>query len=156
MVPGGAIVSGTVVMQDSQTPGYAVVGDPRSGEEAPGYAAVGGPGSLGDPAPIGIARGGQNLWVDPRMAAAGPRPGAGPYDPAVMPSSLIPPQSAMSGPGHDRPHVLSHLFGLPRFGRHWEEREAKRREQHASIAYDQPNQVVGELPASVVYGKNPH
>ena len=33
-----------------------------------------------------------------------------------------PPPAAMSGPGHDRPHIISHIFGLPKLGRHHEER----------------------------------
>ena len=34
----------------------------------------------------------------PRMAAGGPRPGSSPYDPAVMPSSMIPAQTALDSP----------------------------------------------------------
>ncbi len=157
---GPAMVTGPMVMNDprgvvvngSQEAGYAVIG-PGGPEDAAGYAIVGGPGSSAEPTPIGLARGGMNPWADPRMAAMSPRPGAGPYDPAVVPSALPPAQSAMSGPGHDRPHILSHVFSIPRFGAHREEREERQREKHAAIAYGDPTQKVTELPASVVYGK---
>jgi hypothetical protein len=93
------------------------------------------------------------MLPDPRMAGAMPRPGArgGPYDPAVMQSSVPSAPSAMSGPGHDRPHIISHIFGLPKLGKHHEERAEKKRAQHAAIAYGDPNEKVNELPASVVY-----
>jgi hypothetical protein len=156
LIQGGTIVPGSIVIQDAQGPGYAVVGGPGSPDQA-GYAVVGGgPAPGAEPTPIGVAKGTQYPWADPRMAAMPHRPGAGPYDPAVMPSSLPPPQTAMNGPGHDRPHLISHLFGLPKFGSYWRERDERRREQHASIAYDQPNQQVKELPASVVYGRSGH
>ena len=50
------------------------------------------------------------------MAAMGPRPGAGAYDPSVVPTSIPPAQVALAGPGHDRPHVIGHLLGIPKFG----------------------------------------
>jgi hypothetical protein len=59
----------------------------------------------------------------------------------------------MSGPGHDRPHVISHMLRIPKIGSHWQERQDKRREQHASIAYGEKDQKVSELPASMVYGR---
>jgi hypothetical protein len=153
--PGTVIAGGSMVIHDSQAPGYAVAGGPAVPGDVPGYAVVGGPSSsAGEPAPIGIARNAQYAGMDPRMAAVPRRPGAGPYDPSVMASSLPPPQTPMNGPGHDRPHIISHLLGLPRIGQHWQERDEKRREKHASIAYDQPNTVVTELPASAVYSKN--
>ena len=70
-----------------------------------------------------------------------------------MQSSIPPAPTAMSGPGHDRPHIISHVFGLPKLGKLHEERVEKRREQHAAIAYGDPNQKVTDLPASVVYGQ---
>jgi hypothetical protein len=87
------------------------------------------------------------------MAAAGAKPGAGPYDASVMPTALPPAQTALPGPTHNRPHVIGHLLGLPQFGQARRERDAKAREKHAAIAYDQSNRDVTELPASVVYGK---
>jgi hypothetical protein len=87
------------------------------------------------------------------MAAMGRRPGAGPYDPSVVPTAIPPAQVAIEGPGSNRPHIVSHLFGLPQFGRHWRERQDKDRQKHAAIAYDQPDAKVTELPASMVYGK---
>ncbi len=91
--------------------------------------------------------------ADPRTAAAMPRPGAGSYDPAVVPTSVPAPPSPMAGPGHNRPHVISHLFGLPILGKHHEERVERRREQHSAIVYGDPNQKVTEVPASVVYSQ---
>jgi hypothetical protein len=158
LAPGETLVSGPVVvservvsMGDAHATGYAVVGGQES---APGYAVANGSAQGAEPAPIGMARGAQGMPVDPRMAGAMPRPGgpgAGPYDPSVMQSSIPPAPAAMSGPGHDRPHIISHIFGLPKLGKLHEEREGKRRDQHAAIAYGDPNQKVNELPASVVY-----
>lgn len=141
----GTVVSGPVAMG---APGYAVVGGP---EGAPGYAVVNGDGT--DPTPIGVARGAQMAMADPRMAPAVPRHGAGSYDPAVMQTSVPPPPTPMSGPGHNRPKVISHIFGLPILGQHHQERVEKRRARHSAIVYGDPNQKVAELPASVVYGQ---
>jgi hypothetical protein len=147
MAPGGA-----VTMVDS-TPGHAVVGGPQMVDAgAPGYAVVG-EGAPGmpeaDPSPVGVAGMGRPQWGGPRMASAGPRP----YDPAVLPSSMIPPQTALDGATTSRPHIISHLLGVSAIGRQHREARARRsREQHASIAYDPPAQPVTELPASVVYG----
>jgi hypothetical protein len=106
-----------------------------------------------DPAPIGMARSTQGQWGGPRMAAAGPR-GSSPYDPAVRPSSMIPPQTAIDNASTGRPHVISHLLGIGGATRHYlQAREDRQREQHASIAYDPPSQPVAELPASMVYGR---
>ncbi len=146
--PHGMIVNG------SQETGYTVVG-PGGPEDMTGYAVVGGPAPSAEPAPIGLARGGQNPWADPRMAAMAPRPGgAGPYDPSVVPSSMPPAQSAVAGPGHDRPHIISHILGLPLMGTHRRQREEREREKHAAIAYGDPKQKVTELPSSMVYGKD--
>jgi hypothetical protein len=68
---------------------------------------------------------------------------------------MIPAPTALTNPPSDRPHVISHLFGVGSIRRHAREaRQDKAREAHASIAYDPPAQPVNELPASVVYGKN--
>lgn len=157
MAAGETIISGPVVVSehvvgagDPQAPGYAVVGGPES---APGYAVVGGGMPASEPTPIGVARGGQNPPVDPRMAAAMARPGGGSYDPSVMPTSVPTPPTPMSGPGHNRPHVISHLLGLPILGKHHEERVEKRRELHASEAYGDSGQKVTDLPASMVYDR---
>ena len=157
MAVGGPVVSGPVVVReyyypggDPNAPGYAVVGGP---EAAPGMVMVNGGMPGADPTPIGMARGGQNAPVDPRMAVAMQRPGGGSYDPAVMPTSVPPPPAPMSGPGHNRPHVISHLLGLPIVGKHHEERVEKRRERHSAEAYGDSNEKVTELPASVVYSR---
>lgn len=149
---GSGVVSGPVMMVNGSAPGYAVVDGPvmMAGANAPGYAVVGGDASGAEPSPIGVSRAGQ----DPRMAATGPRPGAGAYDPSVVPTSTsIPPaQVALSAPGHDRPHVISHLLGIPKIGAIRREREDKERQKHAAIAYDQPGAKITDLPASMVYG----
>ena len=51
----------------------------------------------------------------------------GPYDPSVVPTSVPPAQVAMQGPGHDRPHIISHLLGLPILGQRRRDREDKER-----------------------------
>jgi len=152
----GEVIVGPVTYVDQNPAGHAVMGGPAMASNLPpGYAVVGGvvPGMEGaDPTPVGVARASAAQWNGPRMAA-GPRMGAG-YDPSVMPSSMIPAQTALDGAANDRPHVISHLFGVGGISRHRREaRDDRRREQHASIAYDPPAQPVTELPASVVYGK---
>jgi hypothetical protein len=106
-----------------------------------------------EPAPIGVARSTMIPSADPRMAMMAPRPGAGRYDPSVLPSSLPPAQVALASPGHDRPHIIGHILGIPKFGQRMRAREEKRREQHAAIAYGESNSKVTELPSSMVYGR---
>ena len=156
MAPGETIISGPVVVSerivstdDPGAPGHAVVGGP----DAAGYAVVNGGMPASEPTPIGMARASQNGAFDPRMAAAMPRPGGGAYDPAVMPTSVPPPPSPMSGPGHNRPHVISHMLGLPILGKHHAERAEKRRELHSAEAYGPSNEKVTDLPASMVYSR---
>ncbi len=159
---GGTMMTDSApVAGHSHAPGYAVVGGPAGmiDPNAPGYAVVGGGMPMGaDPAPIGIAHGPQMPGgFDPRMAAVNRRPGSSPYDPAVTQSSLPPGQVALSGPGHDRPHIIGHLFGIPKFGTRRRAEEDKERQKHAAIAYDDTKAPVTELPASMVYGsKNDH
>ncbi len=166
----GAAVTGPVMAADPHAPGYTVVGGPMAmAGEAPGYAVVGGnaamsgapgyavaggaaSGAGADPSPIGVARATQSQWANPNMAAYGARPGAPGYDPAVMPSSIPPPQDALASPSHSRPHIIGHLLGFPDFGRRRRAEEEKARAKHAAIAYDQSNTPVTELPATMVYG----
>ncbi len=96
-------------------------------------------------------QGRQNPWADPRMAAMSRRPGAGSYDASVVPTSIPPAPQAMSGPGHDRPHIISHVFGLPKLGWYRRQVEEKERRQHAAIAYGDSSQKVTDVPASMVY-----
>ncbi len=159
-VQGEMVVSGPVVttepradvVMESQEAGYAVVG-PAGDASAPGVAVVGGGAPTAEPTPIGVARGAQNPFADPRMAAMARHPGAGSYDASVVPTSIPSAPQAMNGPGHDRPHIIGHVLGLPQFGRLRRERQAKERQQHAAIAYGDPNQKVIDLPASMVYSK---
>jgi hypothetical protein len=72
----------------------------------------------------------------------------GPADSALMPTSFNPvaPQAG------NHPHILQHLFGLDAIGGLGRgEMERRARERHASIAYDQKQPKVTELPASMVY-----
>jgi hypothetical protein len=156
---GQGVVSGPVMTADAHAPGYAVVGGSvgtMAANDAPGYAVVGGMnGPGGDPTPIGVSRAGQAPYGDPRMAAMGGRPGGGQFDASVMPASAVPPaQVAMSNPKNEsRYKVIAHILGVPKFGAHRRGEEDKERQKHASIAYDQANTKVVELPASMVYGK---
>ena len=137
----GEVIVGPVTYVDQNPAGHAVVGGPAMASNLPpGYAVVDGsvPGMEGaDPTPVGVARTSAALRNGPRMAA-GPRMGTGAgYDPSVMPSSMIPAQTALDGATNDRPHVISHLFGFGGITRHRREaRDDKQREQHASISYD--------------------
>lgn len=120
-------------------PGYAVVG----AEPPVDYAATG-----ADPLPVGVAT--------PRMASrpapAPARPGAGPRDASLMTSSYSP--APPVAPGANRPHVLSHLFGLSDLGRESRAKYERRREEaHASIPYGTQAPTVTELPAKAVYGR---
>lgn len=155
----GTVVTGPVTVVETYPPGHAVVGGPvMVANGAPGYAVVGGgyaPAMVAaDPSPVGVSQAAQGRWSPPRVAQGGARPGAGPYDPSVMPSSMIPAQTALSNPPAGRPHVIRHLLGISAIGRHRREaREERTRESHASISYSPPNEPITELPASVVYGK---
>jgi hypothetical protein len=156
---GNAMVSGPVMMADSRAPGYAVVGGPgaMASADAPGYAVVGDTVAGPEPAPIGVSRAGQAGLGDPRMAGMAPRPGAGPYDPSVVPTSIPPAQVGMEGPQRQpRYKVVAHMLGVPMFGARRRAEEEKERQKHAAIAYDQPGAKVTELPASMVYGATGH
>lgn len=143
--------AGTVVMQGPVTvveagnmPGRAVVGG-----QAPGYAVVGEQVPMSEPAPVGVvsARLGGGM---PQSNFGGP---AAPRDTQVMTSSIAP--SPVRPPGHNRPHVISHLLGIEAIGkRQRQARERAKEAHHASIPYGpQAEQVVTDLPASVVYGR---
>jgi hypothetical protein len=154
---GGVVVSGPVIVGDPHAPGYAVVGGGGAtvaGADAPGYAVVGETVTGPEPAPIGVSRARQPSWADSRTGAPSARPGAGPVDPSVVPTGLPPAQVALTAPGHDRPHIISHLLGIPKLGQSRRAREEQERQKHAAIAYDQPNRPVNELPAAMVYGKD--
>lgn len=155
---GNMVVSGPVMSHDPHAPGYAVVGGPvgPGGPDAPGYAVVGEAMVGAEPAPVGVAKARNHGATDPRMAAMGARPGSGPVDPSVVPTNLPPGQVALAAPAHNRPHVISALFGLPNFGQAARERQEKERQKHASIAYGSKDQPVNEVPASLVYGKGNH
>jgi hypothetical protein len=146
---------GMVVGGNPGAPGYAMVGGPAGAQGAPGYAVVGDMTGA-DPTPIGVAQNRPAAWVNPQVAGAGMRAGAGPYDPAVVQSSLPPAQTALEDGGHNHPHIIRHLLGIPEFGQRRRQREDKEREKHAAIAYGQPGAPVTELPVSMVYGKGTH
>jgi hypothetical protein len=154
---GNMVVSGPVISHDAHAPGYAVVGGPSGpgGPDAPGYAVVGEAMVGAEPVPVGVSKMRTPGATDPRMAAAGGRPGAGPVDPAVVPTNY-PPQSAVAAPRSSRPHIISHLFGIPLLGTYRRQLDQKERDKHAAIAYGQNDKAVTEVPASVVYGNGGH
>lgn len=151
---GGSIVPGSVVVSESHAaaPGRAVVGGGEAvAAEFPTGRAVAG----AEPTPIGAARASQGNFTPVAGAmAASPAP----RDPSVMPSGLIPPQTAIGGDNDTkRPKIITHLLDIPdlsRIGRvARENRERARRDNHASISYGELNGPVTELPASMVFGK---
>jgi hypothetical protein len=150
---GNMVVAGPMPGHDAHAAGYAVVGGP-GGPEAPGYAVVGEMMTGAEPAPVGVSKMRNHGAKDPRMAAMGGQPGSGPLDPSVVPTNLPPAQAAIASPPSNRPHIISHLFGLPMLGQMRREREDKERDRHASIAYGQLEKPVSELPASMVYSKD--
>lgn len=113
-----------------------------------GRASVGGEGG-GDPTPVGM--------VSPSIASYAPRSAVAPHarDSAVAQSSYSP--SAPRPAGANRPHVISHLFGISAIGRDAREAFARKSEdKHASIPYGVQSSTVDELPARMVYGRNGH
>ncbi len=151
---GGTIVPGSIVVSDSHAaaaPGRAVVGGEAVAAEFPAGRAVVG----AEPTPIGAARASQGNFTPVAGALAA---SAAPRDPSVMPSSLIPPQTAIGGDNETkRPKIITHLLDIPdlsRIGRvARENRDRAKRENHASISYGEANGPVTELPASMVFGK---
>jgi len=146
----GAVVVGPVTVTESYPSGHAVANGVMTASDIPaGHAVVGGV----DPAPVGVSRASQgNFTPINAMAATGPPPG--PRDPSVMPTSMIPPQTALGGPTGGRPRIISHLLGLPDLRRLRRDSDAQKgREAHASISYQENSGPVSELPASMVYGK---
>lgn len=136
---------GQVVMQGpvnaGSMPGRAVVGGP-----APGYAVVGESAPTSEPMPVGVV-GARLAGVQPMPTAAAPR------DSMLTPSSMSP--NPVPGHGHNRPHILSHVFFLDSFGKRSKiARERAKDEHHAAIPYGpQAEEKVTELPASMVYGR---
>jgi hypothetical protein len=137
-----------------------------AGGGAAGHAVVGGTVPLAEPTPIGVIQG-RYAYQDqsPGIAVAGGSPpggrtgsgaatrGPGTGDPSVMATSFN--TEPYDPVGHNRPHVLTHVFGLDAIGRHGREaRERRAREKHASIPY-QPlsDPKVDDLPARMVYGR---
>jgi hypothetical protein len=149
----GAVVVGPVTVAEGYPAGHAVANGVMTASEVPaGHDVVGG----ADPTPVGVSRASQGNFTPYNanaMAAAGPAPG--PRDPSVMPTSMIPPQTALGGPTGSRPRIISHLLGLPDLRRLRRDADAyKSREPHAAISYGDGSAPVTELPASMVYGKD--
>lgn len=128
---------------DAGVAGIAFVGQ---GDEAPGYAMVG--GGPTEPAPIGVMQASHlngampaPTRVDPLM----PRPAA--------PMTAAPMGHSMSYPGVHKRRMLGNILGVPRMPGWGEAREARRREQHAAIRYDDGVSQASSVPASAVYGR---
>jgi hypothetical protein len=157
---GNVVVTGPVLTADAHAPGYAVVGggDAMASVGAPGYAVVNDTLVGQDPAPIGISRSAMAAQRDPRMAAMGPRPGAGgSYDPAVTPTSIPAAPTPMQDSEHKKRYqIVAHALGVPHFGARRRADEERERQKHAAISYDDPSSKVTELPASMVYDKGGH
>jgi hypothetical protein len=138
----------------TSAPVYQQGGQPMYVTSAPGYATTA-PGMtiVGEPTPIGVVQAsyqpaGAAASSAPGRAVVGP--GSTPYNPATMPAS---PNLVGSDHGHNQPHVVGHMLGLRRFGGLREARQAREKENHASIPYGDNGRQVTELPASMVYGR---
>lgn len=143
---GQVIMEGPVTIVDANgAPGRAVVGGPVSG-----YAVVGEAGPTSEPMPIGVVGARLAGTAQPMPTAAAPR------DSALMPSSMSP--NPVTGHGHNRPHIISHVFFLDGIGKRSRTARARAQEErHAAIPYGpQAEQKVTELPASMVYGRGAH
>lgn len=150
----GAVIVGpvTVTETDAFPPGHAVSNEVMTTSNMPaGHAVVG-----SDPAPVGVSRSSQGSFTPfNAMAAGGPRQAQ--RDPSVMPTSAIPPQTALGGQEGSRPRIISHLFGLPDLRRLRRDTASyKSRENHAMISYEENAGPVTEIPASMVYGRKDH
>jgi len=134
-----------IIVNPNDIPGHAVVGD----SSAPGLAVVGEAAPGSEPAPVGPATQRQGFRLARRSAPSAPTDGS------VMPSSVTSASTPMAVGSSGNPHVFSHLFGIAAFGRDIRDgiaaREQKKRDKHAAISYDAPNEKVTELPASMVY-----
>jgi hypothetical protein len=154
---GHATVGGPMMTTTYLPPGGQVVYESMPGQmtmnpSAAGHAFVGGMPSTVEPAPIGVVQTGYRPTAGmPTPGAMGPA-GSSPFNPAVGPSG-----PAFSGPGsfpgHRRPSVLAHLFGISGRNRWAEAQEAERRSRHAAISYGPNGQTPAEIPASMVYGR---
>lgn len=164
VVPGGMAAAHGAPCPTCQGGRIMAPGDPH----APGIAAVGGdPSAPGiavvnemmsaEPTPVGMATARPHGFSGINVAGtAGPRPAMGAYDPLVAPAGIPPAQDVVTAPGHDHPHIIGHLFGIPNFGMMRRAQEDKERARHAAISYGQSNKPVTELPASVVYSNGSH
>jgi hypothetical protein len=127
---------------------------------ATGYAAVGGDGSEGmmagpEPAPIGVVQ----TSFGPAMGAGPAMPGApgyaavgGGYNPAAG-GPVPPPSEPFVGHSHDRPHILTHMLFMRNNGGLFGAIAARKRDAHAAIRYDSPENTVTELPSSMVFSR---
>lgn len=121
----------------NNTPGRAVVGGEPVGMMA----------MDGGPVPIGV--------VAPRVGSApsvGFGQGPGSRDGSVMPTSAV--SDPIAPAVGSRPHVLSHLLGVSAIGRERADRKIRAKEEkHAMIPYGTPATPIGDVPASVIYGR---
>lgn len=158
MAPGTptAAPAGATVVASTEAPGRAVASD-----AAPGRAVA----DNSEPVPMGLMRTDYAPVGTPStpmpIAASGP---AGPKAPAGGPGAGARPMAGGPGSSPYMPQshapkvsVLSHLFGLAPLRQDLERdfggAADRRRQAHAAEAYDPAAAAVGELPASMVYGK---
>jgi hypothetical protein len=119
----------------------AAVPHPAAGGMDQGYAVAGG----GDPAPVGVMQ-----------ASFSPSSGGAPgYAVAGGAQQLSNSPAPFAGPipGHNRPHIISHILFMPTSGGWWAEQKEKKRAAHAAIPYGTESASVTEVPANVVYGR---
>jgi hypothetical protein len=127
-----------------QSAAVAAGGYPAMGGAQPGMAVAGGPG---DPVPVGVMQ----ATYSPGNGAPGRAVVGGhqPLDPANFPPAppLVGPE-----PGHPRPHIIAHMFGLRSPDSPWAMRREREKMAHAAIPFGPQNpSAVTELPASEVY-----
>jgi hypothetical protein len=152
--PGAAAAMPPVPARLSGPAMAATAGNP------PGYAVTVPMAPTAQPTPIGVVQANYSRMAPPtaaRPAAHGGPSGGMTHDAmrnGTMTPRTPPPATAVTGPPSRSPNILGHMLGLTALGRGQREAwERRRRESHASLSYDPPNQQVTELPASMVFGR---
>lgn len=131
--------------------GLAYVG---MGSELYGQPAMGGYGMMSgtEPMPIGIMQTGyaaHSAHMPHAALATGHQAAA----PSMANLPAAPMGVSSSSPGINRPALVSHVLGLPKLGGWSRAREARRREAHAAIRFDNVPSTVSSIPAAWVHGQ---
>ncbi len=147
-LPGGPPVPGCAACAAMAGQGVVQGAPIMMGAEMPGVATLGGSRVVStEPAPIDVVRTSYNHSAAmPGPTMMGATAGRAPMVPPA-PTGWVPPPSP-------RPGILKHLFGLDGWGRRAEARAARAASAHAAMPLGNPaSSPVGDLPASVVYGR---